>query len=94
MKPRRFPRLASLPILALAMFFPAMGFAGAEASSSDLGGSFQIAQTYSSETPEYCERQYQECLAKCAANPDNQKDANSMTQCRAYCESVHSGCGK
>jgi hypothetical protein len=35
------------------------------------------------ESPQYCASQYQNCLANCRG--DN--------ACRAFCESVHSGCG-
>ncbi len=64
------------------------------ALAEPFAGETLIAQTYAKETPEYCAQQYKECLAKCEATPANQQNPTSMTQCKAYCESVHSGCGK
>ena len=43
---------------------------------SNLGGA-------GAETPEYCARQYQSCVAKCRGD----------RACAAYCQSVRSGCG-
>ncbi len=91
MRTRKLRRAAFCLCLSILAIVPGAAMAGRAAAPD---GSFLIATTYPNETGAFCERQYQECLAKCAANPDNQKDANSMTQCRAYCESVHSGCGK
>lgn len=63
-------------------------------AAEPFAGEVLIARTYAKETPEYCAQQYKECLAKCEATPTNRQNPTSMTQCKAYCESVHSGCGK
>ncbi len=64
------------------------------ALAEPFAGETLVARTYAKETPEYCAQQYKECLAKCEATPENRQNQTSMTQCKAYCQSVHSGCGK
>ncbi|MEF3695975.1 hypothetical protein [Desulfolutivibrio sp.] len=45
------------------------------------------------ETPEYCNAQYQNCLANCRRDPQSSASATALGQCEAYCQSVRSGCG-
>jgi hypothetical protein len=45
------------------------------------------------ETPEYCDAQYQTCLANCRRDPKTGANAQYLHQCEAYCQSVRSGCG-
>lgn len=44
------------------------------------------------ETPEYCQQQYQQCVAKCKSDPDN-KSKYDVDACISSCNSWYSGCG-
>lgn len=44
------------------------------------------------ETPEYCRRVYQDCVAKCKSDPMN-KSRYDIDACVSGCDSWYSGCG-
>ena len=44
------------------------------------------------ETPEYCQREYQQCVAKCKSDPAN-RTAYDVDACVSSCNSWYSGCG-
>jgi len=44
------------------------------------------------ETPEYCRRTFQDCVAKCKSDPDN-KTKYDRDACVSSCQSWYSGCG-
>jgi hypothetical protein len=45
------------------------------------------------ETPEYCDSQYNACMANCRRDPKTASNIEHVRQCEAYCQSVRSGCG-
>lgn len=44
------------------------------------------------ETREYCQQQYQQCIARCRSDPDNSKEYD-VDACLSSCNDTLSGCG-
>jgi hypothetical protein len=45
------------------------------------------------ETPQYCQKQHQQCVNRCSSNPNNRTQSD-MDACLSSCASTLSGCGK
>lgn len=45
------------------------------------------------ETPDNCQRQYQQCVSTCRSNPNNRTQYD-MDACTSNCNSTLSGCGR
>jgi len=55
-------------------------------------GARRPSQPNAVETPEYCQRQYQQCVATCKSDPKN-KTKYDVEACVSSCNSWYSGCG-
>jgi len=55
-------------------------------------GKNTVGRPAGTETPEYCQQQYQRCVSGCSNNPLN-KTRYDVDACVASCKSWYSGCG-